>query len=158
MTAVPAHPAIRLPVRRLAPAVLGAAGVAAGLGCAAAAVVRPEQTATAAVAAGSVVVATGVMYAILAMVRFRHLLTLTTAFMGLSMARLLASVAVGLGYMLSAGSQGVGPDKFVFGAVFLGVWTVVLGVETPMARRIVAGLGAAGRSGAATPGASGGGS
>ena len=152
MTAVPAHPAIRLPVRRLAPAVLGAAGVAAGLGCAAAAVVRPEQTATAAGGRGLRGRGHGGDVRDLAMVRFRHLLTLTTAFMGLSMARLLASVAVDLGYMLSAGSQSRSGQVRVRGGV-PGSLDGRARVETPMARRIVAGLGAAGRSGAATPGA-----
>lgn len=142
MTALQAHPAIRLPVGRLAPTVVGASGTAAAVLIGATALLRPADVATATVGACAVVLAVAGMYAILAAMRFRHLLTLTTAVMGLSMARLLASVALGVGWIFMASPpEGARPDKFVFAVAFLGTWLVVLGVETPLLRGAIRRLG-----------------
>ena len=156
MTAIPAHPAIRLPVGRLAPKVVATAGVAAGAIVGLLALVRPGEVATAAVGAGSVVLAVGAMYAVLATVRTRHLLSLTTLFMGLSMARLLLSVAIGVSYMVTAVTpSGGSPDKFVFAVAFLGVSLVTLAVETPLVRGAVREIGAdlSGTGGSTSPAA-----
>jgi len=138
MTALQAHPAIRLPVRRLAPTIIGAAVVAGGVLVGAVAALRPGEVATAAIAGGAVVLAVSGMLGVLALLRFGHLLTLTTAVMGLSMARLVASVGMGVGCLLLASPvDGAKPDKVVFAVVFLGTWLVVLGVETPVLRAAV---------------------
>lgn len=150
MTAIQAHPAIRLPVGRLAPIVVGAAAFACGLIVASIAIIRTAELWTAAVAGGAVVIATGAMYLALGLIRVRHLLTLTTIVMGLSMVRLVASVVIGMAYMLTAAPEGgVKPDKFVFAVVFLGVSLVVLGVETPLLRRAIQSLGGPGPTPAA---------
>ncbi len=142
MAALQAHPALRLPVGRLAPLVVGASAVAGLLVTGAIALIRPSEVPTAVVGAGSVVLATGGMYAALALVRVRHLLSLTTIVMGAAMARLMASVVLGMGYMFTAVSaDGAKPDKFVFAAAFLGVSLVVLAVETPVLRSTIRRLG-----------------
>ncbi|MEZ6233790.1 MAG: hypothetical protein R3B68_06335 [Phycisphaerales bacterium] len=141
---------------RLAPKVVGASGLASGVIVGLLALARPAETATAAVGAGSVVLAVGGMYAVLATVRTRHLLSLTTLFMGLSMARLLASVAIGVAYMVTAvGPDGGSPDKFVFAVAFLGVSLVTLAVETPLVRGVIREIGAdlSGEGGATGPAA-----
>ena len=142
MTALQAHPALRLPVARLAPVVAGAATLAAALGVAAIALIRPAEVATAVVAGCSVVLSVGAMYVVLGTVRARYLVSLTTMFMGLTMGRLMLSVAIGLAYMLTAqSSTGLGPDKVVFGVVFLGVSLAAIMVETPLVRATVAKMG-----------------
>lgn len=142
MNALQAHPAIRLPVGRLAPMVAGSAAVGAGVLIGAIALIRPGELATAVVAGGSVVLAVGAMYAALGVIRVRHLLSLTTIFMGLAMARLVVSVALGMGYMLTATTDaGARPDKFVFAVVFLGTSLVVLAVETVLVRSTIQRLG-----------------
>ncbi|MCB9840552.1 MAG: hypothetical protein H6809_02730, partial [Phycisphaeraceae bacterium] len=130
-------------VGRLAPKVVGASGLATGVIVAPIALIRPGEVATAAVGAGSVVLAVGAMYAVLAILRTRHLLSLTTAFMGLSMVRLLVSVAIGVAYMVTAVTpEGGSPDKFVFAVAFLGVSLVAIAVETPLVRGAIRDLGA----------------
>lgn len=143
MTAVPAHPAIRLPIGRLAPIVVGVAGLSAAVLIGLFAVIRPAELATALVGGGSVVLGVGAMYAALAAVRVRHILSLTTIFMGLSMVRLVVSAGLGAAYMLTAQtSAGDRPDKFVFAVAFLGVSLAVIAVETVLVRRAVRDLAA----------------
>jgi hypothetical protein len=116
--------------------------MAAAIAVGATALVRPGELATAVVAGGSVVLAVGAMYAVLAAVRTRYLVSLTSIFMGLSMARLMLSVAIGAAYMLTAQhADGARPDKFVFGVTFLGVSLAVIAVETVLIRAIVRRLG-----------------
>jgi hypothetical protein len=142
MTALQAHPAVRLPVGRLAPMVVGAAALAAAIGVALTALLRPGELATAVVAGGSVVLGVGAMYAALGLIRTRYLVSLTTIFMGLSMVRLVASVAIGVAYMVTgANADGGRPDKFVFAMVFLGASLAVIAVETVLIRAIIRTLG-----------------
>ena len=143
MTALPAHPAIRLPIGRLAPIVVGVGGASAGVMVVLATFVRPGEVGTAVVGGGSVVLAAGAMYALLATIRVRHLLSLTTILMAVSMARLLLSVGIGLAYMLTAVTPTGGrPDKFVFAVAFLGTSLAVIAVETVLLRRTIHDLAA----------------
>lgn len=142
MTALQAPNPVRLPVGRIAPIVVGVAALASVALIGGVALVRPAELGTAVVAGGSVVITVGGMYALLGVIRTRYLVSLTTIFMGLSMARLMVSVMIGVAYMLTAQYAGGGrPDKMVFGVVFLGVSLAVLGVETVLIRQIIHRLG-----------------